>query len=97
MNLFTWNLELENVLKDKNFLVWKQLMQMTGYDDPSLFDEVCRGFKLTGVASTSNEFPHGFQPGSLSEQQLKTPSQWLRKSAIGKCRASGDPALDVTT
>ena len=32
--------ELETVLASKNLLLWQQLMQMTGYDDPSLFDEV---------------------------------------------------------
>ena len=89
--------ELETVLANKNLLLWKQLMQMTGYDDPSLFDEVCSGFRLTGVASTSNEFPHGFQAAAQSEQQLKTSAPWLRKSTIAKCKASDDPDLDTVT
>ena len=89
--------ELQVVLKDKNLLVWKQLMDMTGYDDPLLFEEVCKGFKLTGVANRSNEFPMAYQAATLSEQQLRTSAQWLRKSTIGKCRPSHDPALDETT
>ena len=74
--------ELETVLANKNLLLWKQLMQMTGYDDPSLFDEVCSGFRLTGVASTSNEFPHGFQAAAQSEQQLKTSAPWLQLLSV---------------
>ena len=89
--------ELETVLASKNLLLWQQLMQMTGYDDPSLFDEVCSGFRLTGVAGTSNEFPHGFQAAAQSEQQLKTSAPWLRKSTIAKCKASDDPDLDAIT
>ena len=67
--------ELENFLKDKNLLVWKRLMQMTGYDDPSLF-EVCRGFKLTGLASTSDASPYGFLPTGATVEE----DQWLQKS-----------------
>ena len=52
-------------------------MEETGFDDANLFDEFCKGFKVTGKATHCNEFPHGFQPPLRSVDDLKQNAVWL--------------------
>ena len=37
--------EMAKLLEGKNLLVWKALMEETGFDDPTLFDELTQGPK----------------------------------------------------
>ena len=71
-------------------------MEETGFDDANLFDEFCKGFKVTGKATHCNEFPHGFQPPLRSVDDLKQNAVWLRKRSIGKCVGSGNREMDCT-
>jgi hypothetical protein len=47
------NPEMAKLLEGKRLLLWKELMLRTGYDDPTLFDEMLSGFKLVGQAKVS--------------------------------------------
>ena len=59
------------VLKGKNLLLWKELMQETGHNDSSLFNEVVR-FELRGQSPASQEFPQdGYVPPQQSVESLK--------------------------
>ena len=86
--------ELERVLAGKNLLVWKELMIQTGFDDPSLFDEMVSGFKLVGQAKSSPQFPKGFVSMKQTPEELRRKAIWMRKSNVVKCRSSGRPELD---
>lgn len=49
--------KIARVVEGKNLLLWKELLDETSYDDAGLFDEFWQGFKVTGPATHSNEFP----------------------------------------
>ena len=86
--------ELAKVLKGKNLLVWKKLMELTAFDDPSLFEEMTSGFKLVGQARTSPQFPKGFVSMQQTPEELRSKAIWLRKANMVKCRSSGRHELD---
>ena len=88
---------LEAVLKDKNLLAWKRLMEQTSFKDVSLFQEMIDGFDLVGQAATSEEFPYLHKPALQSVRELQKKAKWLRASVIGKCKASDRPDLDEIT
>ena len=86
--------QLGRVLEGKNLLLWKQLMEQTGFQDECLFEEMVAGFQLVGTAKVSHEFPYAYQPASQTVDELRKKSKGLRAAAIGKCRASERPDLD---
>ena len=88
---------LAKVLKDKNLLAWKKLMEQTNFDDASLFQDMIDGFDLVGQAATSGEFPYLHKPALQSVRELRKKSKWMRASVIGKCKASDRPDLDEVT
>ncbi len=88
---------LGKVLEGKNLLAWKQLMEQTGFNDDSLFQEMIDGFDLVGQASVSGEFPYLHKPALQSVRELRKKSVWLRAAVIGKCNASDRSDLDETT
>ena len=89
------NPELARVLEGKNLLVWKELMKQTGFNDPSLFDEMVSGFKLVGQAKSSPQFPKGFVSMQQTPAELRKKAIWMRKANMVKCRSSGRPELDA--
>ena len=86
--------EVQKILQGKNLLLWKHLMQSTGFDDPTLFEEVTSGFKLVGQPECSPQFPKGFVPMHQSPQELRSKSVWMRKANAAKCVSTGDIELD---
>lgn len=56
------NPEVEEVLKHKNLLVWKELLEQTGFADDHIFEKLKTGFRLCGQANVSGAFPLGHQP-----------------------------------
>ena len=86
--------EMRRLLEGKNLLAWKTLMEETGFNDPTLFDELTCGFKLVGQATASPEFPHGFATMLQTPDELKQKSLWMRKANQVKCKSSGRPELD---
>lgn len=88
------NPELAKVLEGKNLLVWRELMKQTGFNDPTLFDELTSGFKLVGQAHTSPQFPKGFVSMQQSPEELRSKAVWMRKANTVKCKSTGRPELD---
>ncbi|CAL1173405.1 unnamed protein product [Cladocopium goreaui] len=88
------NPEMAKLLEGKRLLLWKELMLRTGYDDPTLFDEMLSGFKLVGQAKVSPQFPRGFSSMQQSPEELRRKSLWMRKANLAKCKSSGRKELD---
>ena len=86
--------EVRLVLQGKRILLWKHLLEETGFPDLHIVDEVAEGLKLVGSATKSGAFPSGLYPAQQTVEQLSQQSIWRRKSTIGKCRASDDAAAD---
>ena len=89
--------EVEVVLRGKNLLIWKELMEQTSFADECIFDEMKSGFKLCGQANVSGAFPLGHQPAQQSVDELRKQAKWLRASVIGKCKPFDGGDLDQVT
>ena len=87
--------ELAGLLKGKNLLLWKELMEQTGFQDPQLFDELTQGFHLVGQATYSPAFPRGYVPMQQTPEELKRKAIWMRKADEAKCKSTGRPELDL--
>ena len=89
------NPELAGLLEGKNLLLWKELMEQTGFQDPQLFDELTQGFHVVGQATYSPAFPRGYVPMQQTPEELKRKAIWMRKADEAKCRSTGRPELDL--
>ena len=63
--------EVERVLRGKNLLLWKKLLQDAGYKDLQICDEIIRGVRMTGAASFSEEMAHGAILPTMTEQEVR--------------------------
>ena len=86
--------DVQLALRGKRILVWRRLLQETGYPDLAIVDEVVEGLKLVGSSTKSDAFPSGLYPAQQTVEQLSQQSIWSRQSTIGKCRASHDAEAD---
>ena len=78
--------QVSAVLKGKNLLIWKELLEETQYPDWEIVSEVMEGIRLVGPASESPAFPYGLTHAQQTVGQLQAQS--------GKCRSSGDNDAD---
>ena len=85
--------EVAKVLQGKRFLVWKQLLTETGYEDVQVVEETIAGFPLVGPST--DVFPLGATPAQQSVEQLKQQAVWGRRSTIGKCSSNGGKEVDA--
>ena len=86
--------DIAKVLKGKRILLWKKLLEESGYEDLEVVDETIEGFSLVGAATVSKAYPLGPMPAQRSVDQLKEQAVWRRPSTIGKCTSTGDAAVD---
>ena len=73
--------EIEADKKSKRVLLFN-----ANIDDPSLFDEMCNGFKLVGNLDSSGQFLQKWKPGTVGIDQLKTMAKWAENSVVNSCR-----------
>ena len=82
---------VKKVLRNKPISLFRQLCQNAGWHDEKLADDIAGGFPLVGEMKKPGLFGKRTIPGSLNPQELRSQSTWLRRSAVGSCRSSGDP------
>ena len=85
---------LNKILRNKNLLTFKRLLQELSYPDTGIVDEIINGFHLVGTTSPSNVFPKHVVPASMTMDELKSRAEMQRKSLASQCVSSGDPAMD---
>ena len=78
--------DVRTVLSDKRLLLFKEMADEAGVGDDSLFDELVKGFSLTGSMPQSGSFPTKLKPAQISVQQLKESAVWSRKMIHTSCR-----------
>lgn len=84
--------EVGKVLAPKRLLLLKKIACSLDWPDTNLFDEIDRGFKLTGIQSPSNVFGLEPRPPQSSEEELWASAKFIRPALIGKVKNS---ALDA--
>ena len=84
----------KKILRNKRMALWKHLSLKFDCPDAGIVDEIAQGCPLTGIGAHSSLFPAGFQPAQKPADQLKKQHLWLRHQVVGRCRSSGDSAVD---
>ncbi|CAE7793477.1 unnamed protein product [Symbiodinium sp. CCMP2592] len=85
--------EVAQVLKGKRLLLFRKLAVAAGVDDPSLFQEMCDGFRVLGYAKPSGQFPVAFKHASMAEAELKAAAPWVKGMLRAPdCRESDEVA-----
>ena len=79
---------VREILKDKRVLLLKRIAMDIGWVDMKFFDELCEGFKLTGLQDPSGIFPLEPRPMEFSPSELDDAMKFLRPALLGKVRAS---------
>ena len=79
------------LVRDKQFLLLKQLADEIGWPDKALHDEMRCGFKLVGQGTPSNVFKQDVKCAKISEQELMQQTKFLRPLIIGKAKNAGLP------
>ena len=90
----TLHTDVKRVLCGKKLLLFKQMLDESGYVDTALFSDIVSGFKVTGFAKTSHAFVPEVRLPSMTEEDLLTSARWTRHSILGSTGPSGDEALD---
>ena len=72
--------KIEAVMKSKRLLLFKEMLQDASIEDPSLFDEMCNGFKLVGNLESSGQFLQKWKPATVGVDQLKMTAKWAQRA-----------------
>ena len=87
---------VREILKDKRVLLLKRIASDIGWVDMKFFDELCEGFRLTGLQEPSGVFPMEPRPMEFSPEELDDAMKFLRPALLGKVKSTsvnGDTAL----
>ncbi|CAE7026696.1 unnamed protein product [Symbiodinium sp. CCMP2592] len=82
--------EVQRALSGKRLLLFRKLACAAGVEDPTLFQEICDGFRILGYSHPSGQFPVSFKYASMSESELRGASKWVR--AMLKAPGPGEAA-----
>ena len=80
------------VLASKRLLLFQEMLQDAGVDDPELFNDIQNGFHLVGDLKPSGQFQHQWKPASLDVEQLRQTAVWAQQAAVASCRKCADDA-----
>lgn len=82
---------LQKVLKGKNLLTWKALLEKYEYDDMDVVPLMTEGVELVGMPDTPACYPPMLRPATLVQEDLEASAVWRRKAVIGKV-SKADPS-----
>jgi len=86
--------ERRRILEPKKLLLMRHIIEVEGYEDKTLADDVETGFALVGEVPKSNVLPKKLLPAVISEQDLHANSQRANQALRYMTRSSGDSELD---
>lgn len=82
--------DVRKVLRGKNLLIWKHMLQACDYPDMLVFDEFVSGTDLVGDVPQTGLWPQRFQPASITKEELADVARRERQRLVGPC-AGGFP------
>ena len=85
----------QKVLKGKNVLLFKKLLEDNGFEDISAVDMMA-GVKLVGMPDKFPLFESKFVPATTTSDYLLASSKWLRKKIQARDVHADDPELSKT-
>ena len=81
------------ILEPKRLLLFKEMCKDAGVADETLFDQMLNGFPLLGRGADSPEFPLQDRPPTMTPDQVRRASVWVRKAAFARSKPPEDLAL----
>ena len=96
----TLHSDVAAVVKNKSLLVFREILQETGYADQGVFEELVSGTQLTGSVPVTNVFDKRIKAALTSADALKSQASLINKSVLGSVRSQSeelDRALDQRT
>ena len=87
---------LRKVLKGKRLCTWKRLLELTGYCDAGVVDEVAKGFELMGpLPPASGAFVPRHTHATLMPEQVRETARAAQRAVWNSTRATkADPVAD---
>ena len=79
----TLETHVADVLAPKRLLLWKTLMDETGYHDKAIFDMICSGIPLYGEHDVPNSCSPDWRPATSTADELLDSAVWRRKAIQG--------------
>ena len=85
----TMNPEVNKVLEGKRLLLFNEMANEAGVNDPLLFQELQEGFRLTGDVRASGNYPERLRSAMITAEQLRESSIWAKKIIFASCKKVG--------
>ena len=82
---------LRHLVKDKQFLLIRQLAQDIGWPDTEIHKEMLEGFRLVGKGTKSGVFKPEVKAATMTEMDLMEKAKFLRPLILGKIASSKAP------
>ncbi|CAE7818168.1 unnamed protein product, partial [Symbiodinium necroappetens] len=90
----TMDPQVREVMTGKNLLLFQEMARDAGVEDPYLFEDLNRGFRLIGSLPPFGQFPKKLKPAVLDESQLKATARWSKHLVEASCKKAS-PDLEV--
>ena len=83
-----------HILEPKRMLLFKEILEDTGYPDVGAFEELLHGTELVGEVKPFGIFEKAFRPADITTEQLLSAPKSTRVLNFYKCASSGDAEID---
>ena len=87
--------DVSKILEQKKILLWKEMLESSGYPDMGVVDEVIGGTELLGEVGVTGIFGSKFKPADITIDELKHALAEDRLSICYSARSSGDEEIDM--
>eukprot|EP00435_Cladocopium_sp_Y103_P064434 s1622_g26.t1 len=70
------------VLAPKRMMLFKWMLEQSGFTDETLFDDICNVFDLSGILPESNTFAKKMPPASIPTEMLRSVADKARLALL---------------
>ena len=85
---------LQHILQPKRLLLLKEIIEVEGYPDQGVFEELAFGTSLTGTVPWTGVFEQSFKPALMTQEELCNEAKSSNLAIFHSVRSSGDLELD---
>lgn len=88
---------VKKIMKGKNLLLLKEILEDLKYPDKNLCEDLCSGFKLTGWLPKSGVFPGRIRHPEYDVATLKLLAKGLNKSILSQVQSTVKDEISTST
>ena len=82
------------ILDGKNLLLFRELLTRFGYQDVAVVQQMIDGVMTIGRTHDTGLWEKRLVPATMTEEELRKNSVWIRESIIPQIKSSGDDHFD---